>query len=181
MKRASGILCAACAIACMVGGWSPVGTGPGDEEAIKAIGAAFAAAWNKDDAAGMSKCWATDGDLINPWGRVANGRAAVETLFQDEHAGMMKDSHYEMKMSSPRMIGGGSVALVDWDSTITWPKGADGTMKPPFAHHVAIVMEKMKDGAWSIQAARPYQFAPKPDAVSGEKKAPTGGGEKKSK
>jgi len=49
-----------------------------DEAGIRATDEVFAAAWNKHDAKAMAATWAKDGDLVNPFGRVAKGRAEVE-------------------------------------------------------------------------------------------------------
>ena len=151
-------------LAFAVGGWQNPKKEAGDEDAIKARGDVFTAAWNKDDAAGMAALWSTEGDLINPWGRVAKGRAAVETLFKDEHAGMMKGSHYEQKIAGVRILGGGGVAVVDWDLVITNAKAPDGSIQPPMPHHLLLVMQKDKSGTWMIESARPYVFSPAPDA-----------------
>jgi hypothetical protein len=61
-----------------------------DAKAVSARGQEFVAAWNKDYAKGMAALWAPQGDLINPFGRVAHGRAKVEKLFADEHSHVMK-------------------------------------------------------------------------------------------
>ena len=44
-------------------------------------------------------------------------------------------------------------------------RGADGKEMAAFKPHVFMVMGK-KSGMWSILAARPYAFAPKPDAAA---------------
>ena len=61
----------------------PILASPAIEAEIKARADEFAAAWNKHDTKAMADMWSTDGDLINPYGRVAKGRAEVEKLFLD--------------------------------------------------------------------------------------------------
>src|SRR5262249_32777906 len=46
-----------------------------DEAAIRKVFGDFAEAWGRDDAKSMASHWAVDGDVINPPGRRANGRA----------------------------------------------------------------------------------------------------------
>jgi uncharacterized protein (TIGR02246 family) len=132
----------------------------GDEEAIQKRLDEFEAAWNKDDAKAMAALWAPDGDLINPFGRLAKGRAEVEKLFTDEHTSFMKNTTYNVKTSSVRLIGS-DTAVLDFDSGITGMKGPDGSDLPTFEHHVTMVLVK-KDGTWWVVSARPVSYLPTP-------------------
>jgi uncharacterized protein (TIGR02246 family) len=131
-----------------------------DEAAIRQVADRFVAAWNKNDWQAMAALCAPDGDLINPFGRVANGRAAVEQLFHDEQTGVMKGTTYTIGEQSIRMIAP-DVALAEWASTVTGIKRADGSAAPPFVHHVTVVMKKV-DGKWMMEAARPVVYQPPP-------------------
>ncbi|MEE9179407.1 MAG: SgcJ/EcaC family oxidoreductase [Vicinamibacteria bacterium] len=132
----------------------------GDEEAIQTRLDEFVAAWNHHDAKAMAAIWAPDGDLINPFGRVAKGRPEVEKLFIDEHASFMKGTTYKVTSSSVRVLGS-EAAVLDFDAEITGMKAPDGSDRPAFEHHVTIVMVK-KDGAWWFVAARPVGYLPTP-------------------
>ncbi len=132
----------------------------GDEEAIQKRVDEFVAAWNKDDAKAMAAIWAPDGDLINPFGRVAKGRSEVEKLFTDEHTSFMQNTTYNVKNRSVRLIGS-DAAVLDWDSDVVGMKAPDGSDLPPFAHHVTLVLAK-KDGAWWVVCARPVTYIPTP-------------------
>ncbi len=132
----------------------------GDEEAIKERLEEFTAAWNKHDATAMADTWAPDGDLINPFGRVAKGRAEVQKLFTDEHASFMKGTTHKITSSSVRILGA-DAAILDFDADVTGMKAPDGTDLPPFDVHVTTVMVK-KDGKWWIVAAHPVQYLPTP-------------------
>ena len=132
----------------------------GDEETIQKRLDDFVAAWNKDDAKAMAALWAPDGDLINPFGRVAKGRAEVQKLFTDEHASFMKGTTMKITSSSVRILGA-DAAILDFDSDVIGMKAADGTDLPTLDHHVTAVMVK-KDGKWWIVAARPVQYQPTP-------------------
>jgi ketosteroid isomerase-like protein len=57
---------------------------------LAAAGKALIEAWNRHDAAALAALWHEDGDLINPAGRWAQGRAQVEKLFRDEQSTVMK-------------------------------------------------------------------------------------------
>src|SRR5438270_56 len=96
-----------------------------DETALKARAGEFAAAWDKDDAHGMAAVFAPDGDIINPFGRVAKGQAEVEKLFADEHAGFAKGTHYNVVAMTTRVFG--DAAVQDWDVEVNGMKGPDGS------------------------------------------------------
>jgi uncharacterized protein (TIGR02246 family) len=133
-----------------------------DEASIRKFGLEFAAAWNKHDPKAMAAYWAEDGDLINPFGRVAKGRAEVEKLFHDEHAGPMAGTTYATTLSSVRFPTA-DLALSDWEIVVTGMRGPDGTVGAPFKPHVFIVLTR-KGGQWLTAAARPYQFLSPPPA-----------------
>src|SRR5713226_4942054 len=76
----------------------------GDEAAIRKVFADFAEAWGRDDAKSMASHWTVDGDLINPQGRRANGRAELEKLFADEHATVFKGTHITFSEGTIRFV-----------------------------------------------------------------------------
>jgi len=130
------------------------------EAAIRADEAAFAAAWNKHDAKAMAAFWAQDGDLINPQGRVAKGRAEIEKLFQDEHSKGLKQSTYKPGPLTVRFIEP-DIAFAESDSEISGATNPDGTSAPTFKAHVNRLLLK-KGGKWWIVAARPVIYPPAP-------------------
>jgi len=130
-----------------------------DEAAIRKLSSDFCAAWTRHDVKAMAAVWADDADIINPAGRVAKGRAEIEKLLTDEHAGPFKGTSYEATVSV-RMLAPG-VALGDWEATVTGMHDAAGQALPPFKHHVATVYVK-KGGRWFAAAGRPYAFLPPP-------------------
>jgi uncharacterized protein (TIGR02246 family) len=130
-----------------------------DEAALKARASEFAAAWDKDDAHGMAAVFAPEGDIINPFGRVAKGRAEVEKLFADEHGGFAKATHYNLLSMTTRLFG--DAAVQDWDVEVTGMKGTDGSAMPPLKHHVTVTYTK-KGGKWWAVAVRPVVYAPAP-------------------
>ncbi len=128
-----------------------------DEAAIRKLSSDFFAAWTRHDVKAMAAVFADDADIINPSGRVAKGRAEIEKLLTDEHAGPFKGTSYEATVSL-RMVAPG-VAVGDWEATVTGMHDASGQALPPFKHHVAAVYVK-KSGRWLAAAGRPYAFLP---------------------
>ena len=131
---------------------------PAPDQELRATAEAFAAAWNRDDAKGMAAAWAEDGDLINPAGMAAKGRAELAPFFQHERATATKGTTFTVKAFSARMLGS-DLALEDIDVEIS-----GGTMAPdpakPAKDHVFAVASK-QGGHWHWLAVRAYG-APQP-------------------
>jgi uncharacterized protein (TIGR02246 family) len=130
--------------------------------AVLAFETEFAAAWSAHDAKRLAAKWSEDGDLINPFGRLARGRAEVERLFAEEHAGVMRASRYAFKLDGVRMVSP-DVAVTDWTNTIEGMKAPDGTALPAFPHHVTSVFVR-RAGQWRVYTTRVMQFLPPPPA-----------------
>ena len=159
------ILAAVVALLLLAGGPLQAGPAGGAEEdtaAIKKRAADFVAAWGKHDAKGLAAVWAEDGDLINPWGRKASGRAEVEKLFTDEQTGQgpMRESAFKLSAETVRFPTA-DVAVSDWQVTISGAYGPDGAKGPAMDFLVPVVWRKT-GGTWSIYSARPYAKPPPP-------------------
>lgn len=126
------------------------------DAAIRATDVAFAAAWNKHDAKAMAATWAKDGDLVNPSGRVAKGRAAIEQLITSEHAAEFKSSTYTPGPMSIRFIEP-DIAITESDTAITGIMNPDGTSAPTSHVHILRIVER-KDGKWLTVTARPVVY-----------------------
>jgi len=132
----------------------------GSEAQVRARCQEFAAAWNRHDAKAMAGFWAPDGDLINPSGRMAKGRADVEKLFTDEQAGVMKGTTFTITGMTVRLLEP-DIAVTDWDVEISGMQSPDGTAVPVLKAHVNSVMTK-KSGQWWVFAGRPVIYQPAP-------------------
>ena len=133
-----------------------------DDAAIHKRHDEWCAAWNKHDAKRMAAFFFADGDLINPFGRQAQGTAAIEKLFADEQAGPMAGSTYAGTIERIRYVGK-TVAIVEVAGEITGMKGPDGAATSPFKHHVTWIAQK-KAGKWMAIAARAFVTLPAPAA-----------------
>jgi uncharacterized protein (TIGR02246 family) len=127
------------------------------EAAIRATDQAFAAAWNHHDVKAMAATWSQDGDLVNPFGRAAKGRANIETLIGDEHAKAFKQSTYTPGPLSIRFIEP-TIAVAESDTEISGIVNPDGTSAPAMNVHILRVVQK-KDGKWLTVTARPVIYA----------------------
>ena|SRR5436190_2536671 len=120
----------------------------------------WCAAWGKHDPKLMAAFFVEDGDLVNPFGRYAQGTAAIEKLFTDEQTGPMAGTTYTGTIENIRYLGK-NVAIVDVAAEITGMKAPDGSTAPPFKHHVTWIAEK-KGGKWMADGARAFVAVPMP-------------------
>ena len=124
---------------------------PQDEQTIRSLATEFVSAWNKNDSKQMAACFSTDGDLINPSGRIARGRTEVERLMQEEHAGPFKGTRLNTQHKHLRFLKP-DVAIADYEFEISQMRGGDG--KNTLKGHVTFVLHKEND-RWLIAAGRP--------------------------
>jgi len=133
-----------------------------DDEAIRAQVESFFAAWNKNDVKGMASHFADDGTIINPIGRTANGKAEIEKLFTEEHAGVFKGSTAKVVSLTSKPLKG-NMAWIDFDMTVEGAHGPDGSAIPQMKYHVA-GLTTGKGGKWTWNEARAYGFQQPPPA-----------------
>lgn len=134
---------------------------PAESAKLAELSQKFVDAWNQHDAKAMASVWAPDGDLINPFGRVARGRGEVEKLFADEHSTFLKQSTFKLLDRTTRSLDPDAV-IDDWDVEVAGIEGPDGPM-PPLKHHITVVYQK-KGGQWWVAAVRPVVYSPPPGA-----------------
>ena len=84
----------------------------GDEAAIRKVHADFTAAWNRHDPAALAAIWSDNGDLVNPEGRWAKGKAEVQKNFAGEQAGIFKSSTFTNTVTGVRFLAP-NIAIVD--------------------------------------------------------------------
>ena len=134
--------------------------GGGQEAAILKVHEQLAEAWNKDDAKGMAAGFADDADLINPLGRVAKGKAEIEKLYQDEHRGVFKGSHFASECKAGVHVVKPDVAIVTCSFEVTGGTLPDGKPMPAMKGIYTATMVKAKN-RWQIVAGRPMiPFSP---------------------
>jgi uncharacterized protein (TIGR02246 family) len=135
-----------------------------DEGNLATLAAQFPVAWNHHDATAMVAFFTPDADVINPAGREAKGAAEIKALFEEEHAGVMKDSVLKATSRSIQWIRQ-DVVLTTWDATLRGMVGPDGKTLPTQTLIVSSVMVKVKEGKeekWLCAASRPMAPLPSP-------------------
>ncbi len=119
----------------------------------------FAIAWNRHDAKAMSELFAPDGDLINPRGGMAKGRAEIEALYRNDHASIMRSSVLKITGAPSIRFVEPEIAFVDSDVEVSGALNPDGSAAPTQKAHVARLMRK-SGGKWWIVASRAYAAPP---------------------
>ncbi len=123
-----------------------------DEAAIRKVFADFAEAWGRDDAKSMAAHWSEDGDLINPLGRRANGRAEIEKLIADEHATVFKGTHITFREGTIHFVKP-DVAVFTTDYEVPGAHGPNGNEMTAKGIVTSVMVKK--DGKWWTYSARP--------------------------
>ena len=142
----------------------------GEEDAIKARGAEFNAAWAKNDAKALAAFWTEDGTVVNPAGKNGKGRAEIEKVIAEDLSTFLKGAKFNFTVTSVRMLKP-DVAFIDATHEVMGLKGPDGKDMPPLALHV-VASAILKDKKWMWVDARPYAFVPPPPAPpAGQKKS----------
>jgi uncharacterized protein (TIGR02246 family) len=138
----------------------PLFASPAVDAEVKARGEEFAAGWNRHDAKAMAALWAPDGDLINPFGRIAKNQADVEKMLAEEHAGFLKKTGFKIAAANVRALSA-DMALADWDVDISGASGPDGKALPADRTHISGLLKKA-NGKWWIVSLRAYDFSAMP-------------------
>jgi uncharacterized protein (TIGR02246 family) len=117
----------------------------------------FSQAWNRHDAKALASLFAPDGDLINPGGRPASGKAELDEFFAQEHSGYLKDSHMDAKIRRVRQLRP-DVAIVTVDMAMTGMQ-SPGSDELSTGDIIATFVLENQGGAWRIVTARPMRPA----------------------
>jgi len=132
---------------------------PSDRTGFRQLERAFTLDWNQHNAAALAALWVEDGDLVDPFGNAASGRAAIEQLLSMQlgPAGIFGRSRYEIKRSTYRLITS-EVAVADWTVTVYNMLDDIRAPLPPQTHQVVLVLTKNASFSWLVNAARPTPY-----------------------
>lgn len=126
------------------------------EAAVRAVEAAYDAAWNAGDLAALLDLLTDDVVVINPYGEVVTGRDGVERSFSAIFEGAAKGSTHTSEIRAVHFVGPG-VALVDAEAIIS----DFGSEPEPLRHDFTDVLVRA-DGGWRIAHVRAYTFMSRP-------------------
>ncbi|MCC7539989.1 MAG: SgcJ/EcaC family oxidoreductase [Deltaproteobacteria bacterium] len=132
---------------------NPSSSRSADEEAIRAIEAAYDQAWNRGDAKALVSSMIDDAIVVNPRGEVAHGKVEFERVISTMFAGEFKGTRHESTISRIHFPAS-EVAVVDGEaSVISAPPAGRTTVR------FTDVMVR-RDGRWMLADVRAYVFLP---------------------
>jgi len=128
---------------------APAASG-GDEDGVKAIGTAWAEAWNAGDMDAVAALYAEGADYVNFFGDAFNGVPAIQAAFAEINSTVYKGSKIEIETVAVSFIKP-DVAISDSEWKLT---GIPAEAPPlPTAGQSTVVVVKQGD-AWKIAAHR---------------------------
>jgi uncharacterized protein (TIGR02246 family) len=140
---------AALAVLVLAVGLAPA-AGAGDEDGVKAIGPAWAEAWNAGDMDAVAALYAEGADYVNFFGEAFKGVPAIQAAFAEINSTVYKGTKIEVETVAVSFIKP-DVAITDSTWKITGvPAGA-----PPLPTEGQSTVVAVKHGdAWKIAAHR---------------------------
>jgi uncharacterized protein (TIGR02246 family) len=122
------------------------------ETAITKMAEAFVEAFQKGDAGAVAAFWTTDGDYVDPSGRVLKGREAIEKDFAKLFA-ENKDLKLRIEVASLKFPVP-DIAVEDGTTAVLSPDGA----APSRARYTNLFVKK--DGQWLLASVRESPYVP---------------------
>lgn len=127
-----------------------------DEASIRAVEAAYDAAWHDRNLEALVACLTEDAVLVNPFGDVARGRTQIRQMLGEVLAGPAKGSRHTSVVFRVGFITE-SVAIVDGQAMIEGlPPGGDWTTSR-VTHRFTDVLVR-ENVAWKISQVRACPF-----------------------
>ena len=141
-----------------------------DQAAIRELQSEQADTWNRHDAAGYSRLFADDGDLVNVVGWWWRGRAQIESKLGSAFAFVFHESRLTITDTSVRFLSPTvAVAHVRW--TMTGARTPPGMPEPREGIEVQILQKAA--GHWLIQSFQNTNGIPERPFPSGPPAAPS--------
>jgi len=125
-----------------------------DEAAIRALEAAYDAAWSAADLQALTAPFTPDATIVDPFGGVSTGRAEIERLLGTLLSGSGRGSTHAGRIVGVRFVTD-DVALADGEAVIEGLSAPDGTALPPIVHRFTDVLVR-DAGGWRIAQIRAY-------------------------
>jgi uncharacterized protein (TIGR02246 family) len=131
-----------------------------DEAAIRALEAAYDAAWNADDIEALCVLLTPDVVVIDPFGGVTEGREEVRRFFRSLFQSGASGSTHTSRIGGIRFVAD-DVALVDAQATIEGLRLPWNEAGEPVVHSFTDVVVRDRD-VWRISQVRAYVFMVRP-------------------
>jgi uncharacterized protein (TIGR02246 family) len=124
-----------------------------EERAIRAVEAAYDAAWQAGDIETLLTCLTENAVLVNPRGEVAKGHAAIRRELGEFLNGPAAGSKHTSLVSRVEFVTA-DVAIVDGEALVEMP-GQNGQSTTSLTHRFTDVLVR-KNYRWAIAHVRAY-------------------------
>jgi uncharacterized protein (TIGR02246 family) len=125
-----------------------------DEAAIRALEAAYDAAWDAADLDALTAQFTSDATIADPFGGVSTGRAEITQLLGTLLAGSGRGSTHVGAIHAVHFVTG-DVALADGEAVIEGLRAPDGSAMPTIVHRFTDILVR-GDAGWRIAQVRAY-------------------------
>lgn len=131
-----------------------------DEEEIRAVEAAYDAAWDAGDLAGLLALLAADVVVVNPFGETTAGRDDFGRSLTSLVASGASGSRHRSRIIGIRFVTD-DVAVLDGEATIEGVPPAVAGGNGPMVHRYTELFVR-RDGVWRIAQIRAYVHMSRP-------------------
>lgn len=125
-----------------------------DEAAIRALEAAYDAAWNDRAIEALVACFAEEAVIVNPYGEIAKGRVEIGRILAEVLNGPAEGSRHTSTLYRVEFVTE-DVAVVDGGAVIDRVIEGGGTTASALTHRFTDVVVR-KSSAWEIAHVRAY-------------------------
>lgn len=130
---------------------------PSDETSIRALEAAYDAAWQDGNVEALLECFTEDAVVVNPRGQIARGRAEIVRMLQAFLKGPAKGSKHMSGVLRVEFITE-DVAIVDGQAVLDDLSPTDPSSPSSLTHAFTDVVVRRND-AWAIAHVRAYDVS----------------------
>ena len=122
-----------------------------DEQAVEELAARYEEAWKSGDAKAVADVYTEDATVIEPTGKMAQGRSEIEKVLAETLA-MYEGSEIQIERTSLRFIKPG-LAVSDGTWTVTGAAKPEKGEGPPMEGQYTVVATK-QDSGWKLAASQ---------------------------
>lgn len=131
-----------------------------DEQAIRAVEAAYDAAWDAGDLDALIAGFGTDTVVVDPFGGLTAGRGEVVRSLEALFAGGARGSTHRSRIDGVRCVTD-DVAVVDGEATLDGLPDSVTGRAGPISHRFTDILVR-QGGTWRIAQVPAYVFMLRP-------------------
>ncbi|HKC23395.1 MAG TPA: SgcJ/EcaC family oxidoreductase, partial [Thermoanaerobaculia bacterium] len=125
----------------------------------RALAQSFQAAWNAHDAQALAGLFAESADYVGSDERTIVGRDEIQkAILHQNSKDATKEATSSVSVLSVRILRP-DVAIADWNVLVRGLRSLDGTLSPPQAQRMTVVMTR-EPGGWVLASVRAGRSRP---------------------